>query len=98
MQAVQHTGCRQIMKVMIPRKYRSAIYKLLIIVPVLWLTVVLIAHNNGAGSGDSSNDLISQKLRQQLNVEDAGPSAVRAGPPAAQEPANAAATSKPKSR
>ena len=35
-----------------PRKYRSLCYKLVVIVPVLWLTVMLIAHNSNSGSSN----------------------------------------------
>ena len=35
-----------------PRKYRSLLYKLVVIVPVLWLTVMLIAHNSNSGSSN----------------------------------------------
>ena len=37
-----------------PRKYRSLLYKLVVIIPVLWLTVMLIAHNSNSGSGGGS--------------------------------------------
>jgi len=36
---------------LVPRKYRSLLYKLLVIIPVLWLTVIFIAHNNHGGGG-----------------------------------------------
>ena len=41
-----------------PRKYRSLLYKLVVIIPVLWLTVMLIAHNSNSGSGGGSNNVL----------------------------------------
>ena len=57
-----------------PRKYRSLLYKLVVIVPVLWLTVMLIAHNSG-GSGGVSNLVPSGAGSDTLNGNDlpAGP-------------------------
>ena len=66
------------MKFLVPRKYRSLLYKLLVIVPVIWLTVILIAHNN---SGHSSPEEPLQNVaaaphqqmpavKRQLNEED----------------------------
>ena len=52
-----------------PRKYRSLLYKLVVIIPVLWLTVMLIAHNsNGGGSnlvpsGPGSDTLNGNELQ-----------------------------------
>ena len=75
-----HSGKRlsKRMKFLVPRKYRSLLYKLLVIVPVIWLTVILIAHNN---SGHSSPEEPLQNVaaaphqqmpavKRQLNEED----------------------------
>ena len=64
-----------------PRKYRSLLYKLVVIVPVLWLTVMLIAHNSngggsnlvpsGAGSDTlNGNDLPAGPHRKVLDGDD----------------------------
>ena len=54
-----------------PRKYRSLLYKLVVIIPVLWLTVMLIAHNsNGGGSGGASNLVPSGAGSDTLNGND----------------------------
>ena len=53
------------MKFIVPRKYRSLLYKLLVIVPVIWLTVMLIAHNSSnssGGAGGGGGDDVLQQL------------------------------------
>ena len=54
-----------------PRKYRSLLYKLVVIVPVLWLKVMLIAHNSNSGtSSDNSNLVPSGSGPGVLNAND----------------------------
>ena len=66
-----------------PRKYRSLLYKLVVIIPVLWLTVMFIAHNSNSGSkgglpggADSNvvvpNDVHAGPHRKVLDGEGSG--------------------------
>ena len=66
-----------------PRKYRSLLYKLVVIVPVLWLTVMLIAHNSNSGSsslvpsapgqdGLNPNDIQAAPHRKVLDGDASG--------------------------
>lgn len=59
-----------------PRKYRSLFYKLVVIIPVLWLTVMLIAHNSNSGSGGGSSNVIPGGAGSAGAI----PSDVQAGP------------------
>ncbi len=44
----------------IPRRHRSLVYKLLVLVPLLWLTVALIMYNDSGGAGKSNSSLQQQ--------------------------------------
>jgi hypothetical protein len=41
---------------LIPRKYRNLIYKLLVLIPLIWLTVALL-HNNNSNNAPAPSDL-----------------------------------------
>lgn len=64
----------------IPRRHRSLVYKLLILIPVVWLTVAFLLYSDRGGAGDYHEEPASLRGgRRDLNAHLSGSGARGSG-------------------